>query len=69
MLAVHGGARELPGLKNLCPDGTPAGYELFTVDGSDLKWEHKAFEYPEDRQFYAWDMNGVKDYFANNLWK
>lgn len=54
------------GLKNLCPDGTPAGYELFTVDGSDLKWEYKAFEYPEDRQFYAWDMNGVKDYFANN---
>ncbi len=52
-------------LKNLCPDGTPAGYELFTADGPELKWEHKAFEYDHDKQFYAWDMNGIKDYFAN----
>lgn len=54
------------GLKNLCPDGTPAAFELFTADGKDLRWEHVPFEYDRNRQFYAWDMNGVKDYFKNN---
>ena len=54
------------GLKNLCPDGTPAAYELMTVDGTDLKWEHVPYEYDRNRKFFAWDMNGVKDYFANN---
>ncbi len=54
------------GLKNLCPDGTPAGYEVMSVNGPDLKWQHKAFEYDPEKQFFVWDMNGVKDYFANN---
>ncbi len=54
------------GLKNLCPDGTPTAYEIFNIDGKDLNWEHKAFEYEGDKQFFAWDMNGVKEYFKNN---
>lgn len=54
------------GLKNLCPDGTPTGYELVTVDGPEIKWDHKTFEYEPDRQFFAWDMNMLKDYFKNN---
>ena len=54
------------GLKNLCPDGTPVAYELFNIDGSNISWEHKTFEYDPARAFYAWDMNGVKDYFKNN---
>lgn len=54
------------GLKNLCPDGTPAAFELFTADGKDLKWKHLAYEYPEDRTFYAWDMNSIKDYMQTS---
>ncbi len=54
------------GLKNLCPDGTPVGYEVFKINGSDIKWEHRTFEYDPSQQFFAWDMNGVKDYFKNN---
>jgi len=53
-------------LKNLCPDGTPVAFELFTADRTDLKWEHKTFEYDSRKQFYAWDMNGVKEYFAKS---
>lgn len=54
------------GLKNLCPDGTPAAFELFTADGKDLKWQHIPYEYDADRTFYAWDMNSIKDYMANS---
>lgn len=54
------------GLKNLCPDGTPTAFEVFISDGPDIKWEHKTYEYDPEQKFFAWDMNGVKDYFKNN---
>lgn len=54
------------GGNNLCPDGNPVAYDLFTADGTKLEWEHIPFEYPADRQFWAWDMNKVKEYFDNN---
>ncbi len=54
------------GYKNICMDGNPAGFEIFTVDGDDFKWKHRMYEYEEGRQFLAWDMNGVKEYFKNN---
>lgn len=54
------------GLKNLCPDGTPTAFEVFNFTGPELVWEHKTFEYPEEQQFFAWDMNKVKEYFKNN---
>ena len=54
------------GLKNLCPDGTPVGYDIFTIDGDSIGWEHRTFEYDPERQFYAWDMNEVKRYFREN---
>lgn len=54
------------GGKNLCPDGNPVGYELFFGDGDSLRWEHRTFEYSPDTQFWVWDMNKVKEYFANS---
>ncbi len=54
------------GLKNLCPDGTPAAFEVFTADGKDLKWQHIPYEYDADRTFYAWDMNSIKDYMQKS---
>lgn len=54
------------GYKNICMDGNPAGFEVFTVDGDDFKWKHRMYEYEDGRQFIAWDMNKVKDYFKNN---
>lgn len=54
------------GLNNICPDGTPAGYEVFTVDGPQLSWEHRSFEKSPGQALYAFDMNVVKDYYKNN---
>lgn len=54
------------GYQNLCPDANPVAYELMTVDGSDIKWEHHGFELPAETQFYAWDINGVKKYCSEN---
>lgn len=54
------------GLKNLCPDGTPVAYEIFNIDGKNLQWEHKTYEYDSESAFYTWDMNEVKKYFHNN---
>lgn len=51
---------------NLCPNGSPVAWELVMVDGKDIKWDHRPFEYPADKQFFAWDMNRVKDYFKTN---
>lgn len=54
------------GLKNLCPDGTPTAFEVFDFKGPELVWSHKTYEYPDNRQFSAWDMNKVKEYFNDN---
>lgn len=54
------------GLKNLCPDGTPVAYETLMVDIDSITWAHHTFEFPDDRMFFAWDMNGVKEYFSQN---
>ena len=34
------------GNNNVCTDGSPAGYKIFTVDGTDLKWQYKARGFP-----------------------
>lgn len=54
------------GLNNLCPDGTPTAFELFTVDGKDIKWDHIPYEYDANEDFFVWDMNQVKDYLKNS---
>lgn len=54
------------GGKNLCPEGNPTGFEVFLADGKDLKWCHLTYEYEPGRQFWAWDMNRVADYFKNS---
>lgn len=52
------------GGKNLCPDGSPVGYEVFYSDGNNLKWRHETYEFEPGRQFWAWDMNEVRKYFS-----
>lgn len=54
------------GGKNLCPEGNPTGYEVFLSDGKDLRWRHETYEYEPGKQFWAWDMNAVKKFFAEN---
>lgn len=54
------------GCKSYCMDGNPGGYEIFTIDGKDIKWRHETWDYEPGRQFIAYDMNKVKEYFNNN---
>lgn len=54
------------GLKNIAPDGKPAGFEILTADGNTIQWQHHNFEYPDSRQFHAWDVNALQRYFTTN---
>ena len=49
---------ETPGI-HLSTDGTPGGYLLFEVDGTDFKWVYKATGKPVDYQFRAYDRNQI----------
>ncbi len=51
---------------NICTDGTPAGYKIFDIDGTNLKWKYKAVGLPQTQQFTTFDMNKVKEYWTSN---
>ncbi|WP_255417170.1 calcineurin-like phosphoesterase family protein [Proteiniphilum sp. X52] len=41
-------------------DGTPGGYAVWNVSGTNLKWKYKATGWPEDYQFRSYDLNNVR---------
>lgn len=47
-----------PGI-NLCKDGTPAGYTIFSVDGDDVSWRYKSVGRSIDYQFRVYDRRAV----------
>ena len=45
--------------KNKCRlngDGTPSGYKIFDIDGSDVKWRYKVMSRDASYQFRAYDL-------------
>lgn len=40
-------------------DGTPGGYAVWDVSGTDFKWFYKSTGWPEDYQFRSYDLNNV----------
>lgn len=54
------------GKNNVCTDGSPAGYKIFTVDGATTSWKYKATGLPAERQFMTYDMNKVKEYWTTD---
>ena len=44
---------------HLCPDGTPGGYAVWDVAGTDLQYVYKATGSDESYQFRAYDLNNV----------
>jgi len=56
----------LPNRINIAPDGTPAGYKIFEIDGKNIQWYYKAVGQSRERQFIAFDMNEVKKYWTTN---
>lgn len=54
------------GKNNVCTDGSPAGYKVFDIAGTDFKWEYKAVGLDASRQFMTYDMNNVKKYWETD---
>ena len=50
--------KETPGI-HISTDGTPGGYLLFSVDGTDFKWQFKATGKPITHQFRTFDRNEI----------
>lgn len=44
---------------DVCTDGTPGGYTIWEVDGTDMKWLYKGTKENEDFQFRTYDLNNV----------
>ena len=49
---------ETPGV-HICQDGTPGGYTVLEVNGTDIKWEYKAIGFPLDYKFRSYDRNEI----------
>ena len=52
-----------PGV-NVSLDGTPGGYSIWDINGTDMQWIYKSTGFPEDYQFRSYDLNNVK--FSKN---
>ncbi len=52
---------------DVCIDGSPAGYELLTVNGDEMHWRYHSIERDvDDAQFRIYDMNTVREFYRNN---
>lgn len=47
----------------ICKDGSPAGYGVYEIDGTDIKWYYKGIGKDKNYQFRTYDMNTVKPVF------
>ena len=56
---------ELTG-RHICKDGSPGGYELFTIKGKDIKWQYHSIEKNDDSPFRLYDMNKVKEFYQTD---
>ena len=41
-------------------DGTPGGYSIWNINGTDMQWIYKSTGFSEDYQFRSYDLNNVK---------
>ena len=47
-----------PGI-HIGTDGTPGGYGIWDIDGTDFAWLYKSTGWPEEYQFRSYDLNNV----------
>lgn len=50
----------------ICKDGSPAGYGVYEIDGTDIKWYYKGIGKDKNYQFRTYDMNTVKPVFEKS---
>lgn len=51
---------------NICRDGSPDGYKVFEIDGTQISWYYKGVGLDKAKQFRTYDMNEVKKYWASD---
>lgn len=55
----------------ICGDGTPGGYGVYEVDGTDIRWYYKSTGLPKEKQLRIYPKGRVKgspDEIAANVW-
>lgn len=55
----------------ICFDGTPSGYGVYEVNGSDIQWYHKSVGQPKTHQMRIYPVGAVKEkpgHLAVNVW-
>jgi hypothetical protein len=55
----------------ICKDGTPNGYGVYEVNGSEISWYHKAVGFGKEYQLRIYPVGSVKEkpeHFAVNVW-
>lgn len=50
--------------QNVCKDGSPSGYKVFEVDGTNISWYYKGINQDRNKQFRTYDSNKVKEFFS-----
>lgn len=50
---------------HICKDGSPGGYGIWEMNGSDIKWYYKSSGYEKNYQFRSYDLNTVQINAAN----
>lgn len=51
----------------VCVDGTPGGYQVFTIDGRNVSWQFRTLEGKGNEQFRIIDVNTVRQYSQTNV--
>lgn len=51
---------------DMCTDGSPAGYNRWTVRGDSIEWKYASIEDHSDPQMRVLDMNTVKQFLATD---
>nr|WP_292960146.1 calcineurin-like phosphoesterase family protein [Muricauda sp. UBA7809] len=44
---------------HICKDGSPGGYGIWEINGTDIKWQYKSIGFDRDYQFRTYDLNTV----------
>ncbi|ATL49197.1 metallophosphoesterase [Chitinophaga caeni] len=55
----------------ICGDGTPSGYGVYEVTGSDIKWHYKSTGLPKEKQLRIYSKGRLKDApeeISANVW-
>ena len=42
---------------HICKDGSPGGYGVWEIDGTDARWFYKSMGKPQNYQFRSYDLN------------